>query len=230
MLTASSPIDSADSADVTEDADLLDERIRKETARGTSPDLLPVLASNLRRLRVRRGLSLERLAKQSSVSRAMLSQIELAYSAPTINVMWRIANALNVPFSALLETESAATTRVLPAARAKLLTSHDGAMVSRALFPFDAPRRTEFYQLELKPRALERAQAHPRGTTENLVVSRGEVAIHVGRGAQGGTEVTQLQEGDAILFVADVEHAYENRGDSSAILYLVMSYTHEIGG
>ena len=232
MQPASSSIVSADrSADLNEDADLLDERIRKETAGGTSPDLLPILARNLRRLRLRRGLSLERLAKQSSVSRAMLSQIELGYSAPTINVMWRIASSLNVPFSALLETEAALTTRVLPAARAKLLTSHDGAMVSRALFPFDAPapRRTEFYQLELKPRALERAQAHPRGTTENLVVSRGQVAIHLGPGAQGGTEITQLQEGDAIMFVADVEHAYENRGDSSAILYLVMSYTHEIG-
>ena len=197
---------------------------RKETAGGTSPDLLPVLASNLRRLRVRRGLSLERLSKQSSVSRAMLSQIELGYSAPTINVMWRIANALTVPFSALLETEAAKTTRVLPAARAKLLTSHDGAMTSRALFPFDAPRRTEFYQVELKPRAVERAQAHAPGTTENLVVARGEVTIRV------GSEVTQLSEADAILFVADVDHTYENRGDSSALLYLVMSYTHEIGG
>jgi len=210
--------------DGAEDASQLDERIRKETAGGTSPDLVPVLAANLRRLRVRRGLSLERLAKQSSVSRAMLSQIELGYSAPTINVMWRIASALSVPFSALLEMQSAKTTRVLPAQRAKLLTSYDGAMVSRALFPFDAPRRTEFYQLELKPRAIERAPAHAPGTTENLVVSRGEVRITV------GDEVTPLKEGDAIFFVADVDHVYENLGTTSAILYLVMSYTHEIGG
>lgn len=214
----------SDATEVPEDAASLDERIRKETAGGTSPDLLPVLASNLRRLRVRRGLSLERLAKQSNVSRAMLSQIELGYSAPTINVMWRIASALSVPFSALLETESAKTTRVLPAARAKLLTSHDGAMTSRALFPFDAPRRTEFYQLELKPRAVEQAQAHAPGTTENLVVARGEVTIRV------GSEATRLAEGDAIVFVADVDHSYENRSDGSALLYLVMSYPHEIGG
>lgn len=210
--------------DLEEDASQLDDRIRKETAGGTSPDLVPVLAANLRRLRVRRGLSLERLAKQSSVSRAMLSQIELGYSAPTINVMWRIASALSVPFSALLETESAKTTRVLPATRAKLLTSHDGAMVSRALFPFDAQRRTEFYQLELKPHAIERAQAHAPGTTENLVVAQGEVSIGV------GDELATLKEGDAIFFVADVDHSYQNLGDSRAVLYLVMAYAHEIGG
>ena len=45
----------------------------------------PVVGANLRRLRVRRGLSLEKLSKLSNVSRAMLGQIELGQSAPTIN-------------------------------------------------------------------------------------------------------------------------------------------------
>src|SRR6476620_9159909 len=78
----------------------LEERVTRETAESASPDLVPILGANLRRLRSKRGLSLERLAKLSTVSRAMLSQVELGYSAPTINVIWRIANALGVPFSA----------------------------------------------------------------------------------------------------------------------------------
>jgi mannose-6-phosphate isomerase-like protein (cupin superfamily) len=49
-------------------------------------DLAPVVGANLRRLRTDRGLSLEKLAQLSGVSRAMLGQIELAQSAPTINV------------------------------------------------------------------------------------------------------------------------------------------------
>jgi DNA-binding XRE family transcriptional regulator len=57
-------------------------------------DLAPVVGGNLRRLRTRRGLSLERLAQISGVSRAMLGQIELGQSAPTINVLWKIARAL----------------------------------------------------------------------------------------------------------------------------------------
>ena len=52
-------------------------------------------------------------------------------------------------------------------------------------------------------------------------VARGEVTIYL------GDELAHLKGGDAIFFVAD---AYENRTDSSAILYLVMTYTHEIGG
>ena len=42
-------------------------------------DLTPIVGANLRRLRVKRGLSLERMAKASGVSRAMLGQIELAH-------------------------------------------------------------------------------------------------------------------------------------------------------
>ena len=113
----------------------LEERVTRETAsEAASPDLVPILGANLRRLRVKRGLSLERLSKLSGVSRAMLSQVELAYSAPTINVIWRIASALGVPFGALLINNELQSTQVLRKTSAKRLTSHDGGFSSRALF------------------------------------------------------------------------------------------------
>lgn len=215
------PIRSGDSQDAETD---LEEQITNETADNASPDLVPILGANLRRLRVKRGLSLERLAKLSGVSRAMLSQVELGYSAPTINVIWRIANALSVPFSALLTAPDAPTTRVLRVTQAKLLTSHDGAFTSRALFPFDASRRTEFYELRIRPRGVEHAAAHAPGTTENLVVASGALTISV------GSDVVELAAGDAVLFNADVPHTYANRGEAPAVLYLVMTYAHEVGG
>src|SRR5580693_888365 len=91
-----------------------------------SADLAPAVGANLRRLRTKRGLSLERLAKASGVSRAMLGQVELGQSTPTINVLWKIARALDVPFSALITDRSARGTTLLPAHRARVLTSHDG--------------------------------------------------------------------------------------------------------
>ena len=79
----------------------------------TGNDLTPVLGANLRRLRSRRSLSLEKLAKLSGVSRAMLGQIELGQSAPTVNVLWKISTALEVPFSALITSRPAASLHVL---------------------------------------------------------------------------------------------------------------------
>jgi transcriptional regulator with XRE-family HTH domain len=186
-------------------------------------DLAPVVGANLRRLRTRRGLSLERLAQISGVSRAMLGQIELGQSAPTINVLWKIARALEVTFSALISARTQSGALVLRSQESKILTSKDRSFSSRALFPFDEPRRVEFYELRLSAGSVEDADAHPPGTTENLVVTAGTVEIDVA----GDTH--RLETGDSILFEADTPHAYRNPGKGEAVMYLVMTYAEEIG-
>ena len=193
-------------------------------APGAAPDLAPTVGKNLKRLRTQHGLSLEKLARASGVSRAMLGQVELGQSAPTINVLWKISRALGVPFSALITSSSPSGTRVLKRAEAKLLTSHDGKFRSRALFPFDAPRRTEFYELRLAPGGVENAHPHPPGTRENLIVSQGRVDI------EAGDEHHALETGDAIVFEADKPHIYRNSGSGEAVMYLVMTYAEQIGG
>lgn len=187
-----------------------------------SVDLTPAVGANLRRIRGELGLSLERLATASGVSRAMLGQIELSQSAPTINILWKIARALNVPFSALITDQAASRTKVLPAARAKILTSADGTFSSRALFPFDEPRAVEFYELRLAPHSSETAEPHPPGTVENLVVTSGGLDMQVGE------DCFRLDPGDAIQFEADAPHEYRNPSDEEAVIYLVMTYAEKI--
>ncbi|HTA91728.1 MAG TPA: XRE family transcriptional regulator [Polyangiaceae bacterium] len=186
-------------------------------------DLTPIVGANLRRLRVKRGLSLERMAKASGVSRAMLGQIELGQSTPTINVVWKIARALDVPFSTLITERAANRAALVLKEHAKLLTSQDGSFTSRALFPFDQPRNVEFYELNLAANSLESADAHAPGTTENLVVTAGTLELTV------GTTRHQLGTGDAIYFEADVAHSYRNPGLRTTTLYLVMTYTNQAG-
>lgn len=188
-----------------------------------STDLAPVVGKNLKRLRAERGLSLERLAQASGVSRAMLGQVELGQSAPTINVLWKMARALDVPFSALIASSQTSGAKVMRFDAAKRLMSSDGSFQSRALFPYDEPRRVEFYELKLGPKGVEKAEAHAPGTTENLVVARGSVEI------QTGATTHRLDAGDAILFEADQPHVYRNGGSSEAVLYLVMTYAEQVG-
>jgi transcriptional regulator with XRE-family HTH domain len=186
---------------------------------------LPVIVGkNLRRIRLRQGLSLERLAKQSGVSRAMLGQIETGKSTPTIGLLWKICTSLTVPFASLIAIGNPEGIIVLRRDGSKLLSSNQGQFTSRALFPFDSERRTEFYELRLAPLYCENAEAHAAGTRENLVVAKGSVEIAV-----GSARPTTLREGDAMLFEADVPHAYRNLGTDEAVLYLVMTYAQMIG-
>lgn len=187
-------------------------------------DLPAVVGRNLRRLRTRRGHSLERLAKQSGVSRAMLGQIETGKSVPTIAVLWKVANALNVPFAQLLQTDTPRGAVVLRRTDAKLLSSNDGQFTSRALFPFEGGRRVEFYELKIGPLHRERAEPHAAGTRENLFLAKGAVEITV-----GSEKPMTLTEGDAILFNADVSHVYKNLIATEAVLYLVMTYVEDVG-
>jgi len=177
-----------------------------------------IVGGNVKRLRLRRNLSLEGLSRLCGVSRAMLGQIELGRSVPTINIVWKIANAFDVPFSTLVTSHEAEPYRLLPADQTKILSSASGEFSSRALFPFDGERQTEFYEIRLKLGGVEQADAHAVGTTENLVVVKGLLEIKF------GDEILRLSPGDAILFQADTPHSYRNTSRTELLAYLVMTY------
>jgi len=189
-----------------------------------SAELPAILGKNLKRLRTRRGHSLERLAKLSGVSRAMLGQIETGKSTPTISLLWKVATALDVPFANLLAVEATRGTAVLRREAARVLSSSDGRFTSRALFPSEIERRVEFFELRLAPNHREDSEAHAPGTKENLIVARGAVEISTAQ-----NRPVTLAEGDAILFEADVPHSYRNLGSAETVLYLVVSYVEVVG-
>lgn len=186
-------------------------------------EISAVVGVNLRKLRTRRGHSLERLARLSGVSRAMLGQIETGKSVPTIAILWKIATALGVSFATLLATEAERGVTVLSRAKAKVLASSEGRFQSRALFPFDGERKVEFYELRIAGLHREAAGAHQQGTVENLAVASGTIEI-----AAGNSPPRVLSEGDAIVFEADVPHSYRNLGTNEAVLYLVMTYVENV--
>jgi len=66
-------------------------------------DVRELLARNVRRLRVERGLSQERLAVDAHIDRTYVSKLERAVHAVTVDVLQQIADALGVPVGHLLE-------------------------------------------------------------------------------------------------------------------------------
>jgi transcriptional regulator with XRE-family HTH domain len=170
-----------------------------ETSGSGEDNLDCLVGCNLRKLRTRH--SLERLAKLSGVSRAMLSQIERGDSVPTITLLWKVARALEVPFAALMAEPRIHGTAILRAARSKVLVSQDGTFASRALFSFEGQRKVEFYELRLAPGGIENVEPHSPGTLENLVVNRGMVEIGVEGKRHLLTQVTRFCSGRTSLTV-----------------------------
>jgi len=182
----------------------------------------PAVGPNLRRVRTKRGLSLERLARSSGVSRSMLSQIELGQTSPTVPLLWRIARTLGVPFSALIGPTHGGAPQVLRARDSKVLTNPEGSFSSRALFPPGERPQSEFFEVRLKVGAQEQAQPRAPGTLANLVVGAGTVEITVERTTH------TLEAGDAMSFGCDVPHAFRNTGRVDALIYLVVTHLDPI--
>jgi rhodanese-related sulfurtransferase/transcriptional regulator with XRE-family HTH domain len=182
------------------------------------PELDAVVSENFRTLRKERGWTLDMLAGLSGVSRHTLGQIEIGRSAPSLGTLWKIARAFEVPFSALLARPESTATRVLRQAGAKRLPSVDGRFSSRALFSPDDHGKVEFYELWLAGHGREDAEAHAPGTRENLVVTSGRLVLEIAK------DRYELAKGDAIVFVADVPHAYVNPASEECWMNLVMTY------
>ncbi|WMJ85097.1 helix-turn-helix domain-containing protein [Oscillospiraceae bacterium LTW-04] len=160
-----------------------------------------IIAENLRRLRTDRNLSFGALSSQCGVSKVMLSQIEKGDTNPTINTIWKIANGLKVPYTALLEQQSD-TTEVLK--KADLAVLH-GADTHYRVFCYyaNAPDRNfELFQLEMDPGHSYDSIGHSEKAQEFIMVFAGCLALTV----NGCTHT--LHPDDAISFVASGAHTY----------------------
>lgn len=182
------------------------------------PELDALVGTNVKALRAQRGYSLDVLAGLSGVGRQTLGQIEIGRTVPSVGTLWKIARAFEVPFSVLLARPENLATRVFRSAQAKRLVSADGRFSSRALFSADDKGKVEFYELWLAGHGREDAEAHAPGTRENLIVTAGRLSLEL------GPERFELAKGDAIVFLADLPHAYVNLGSEECTMNLVMTY------
>jgi transcriptional regulator with XRE-family HTH domain len=187
-------------------------------AESVATKLSIIVGENLRYLRRKSGLSLEQLAAKSGVSRAMLGQIETGKSAPTINLLGRIAEALKVSVPSLISNPASGGTVIVPRDRATVLASSNGDFTCRALFPWGDPQSIEIYEVTVAAHHSEDVAAYEPGVKKALVVLAGEIEVTVAEDSPA-----HLSEGDAILFNADSAHKLHNPGDNDAKAFLVVA-------
>ena len=182
------------------------------------PELDAVVSANVKALRAQRGYSLDVLAGLSGVGRQTLGQIEIGRAVPNLGTLWKLARAFEVPFSALLARPRSGETQIFRSANAKRILGADGRFSSRALMSPDDRGTFELYELWLAGHGREDAEAHARGTRENLVVTAGRLVLEIGK------DRIELGKGDAVAFTADVPHAYVNPASEECWMTLVMTY------
>ena len=182
----------------------------------TPPNAFP---AEVRRLRADRKWSLEKLSAASGVSRSMLSQIERGRVNPTVAVAQRIAAAFEVGLGRLVDGPAYAPPIDVVRAgdRRGHFKTHSDCEI-RTLSPLHLEKQVELYELRFRPGVALKSPPHLAGTREILTVTEGALRV------TSGADVVDLAAGDSAHYRADVAHAIENRGRSSAVAYLVELY------
>jgi XRE family transcriptional regulator, regulator of sulfur utilization len=177
-----------------------------------------VMAENLKKMREQRGMSLDRVAELTGVSKSMLGQIERGESNPTIQTVWKIANGLKVSLTAIIDTPVSETVVVK---RSDNPVQGDGGKLRiYPVFPFDAEKRFEVINLELEPGTHSPSEPHAAGTEEFLMVLEGQMTVTVGQ------ETFTLETGDAIRYQADQPHTYSHTDQNNTLTKACMVITY----
>jgi len=174
------------------------------------------LATNLRRLRARAGLTVVELARRSGVGRATLTQLEAGGGNPTLETLYALANELEVPLADLITASGDAPPHVVRSGDGPRVagTAVEAWLLEQAR---DGGRSVEIYAFTLHGREVQRSAAHPAGTREHLHLHTGKVRV--------GPEDTpvELGPGDYADFAADVPHVYQRLGTGPVAATLVIT-------
>jgi transcriptional regulator with XRE-family HTH domain len=166
------------------------------------PTLAATIAAALRHERERAGLSLTEVARRAGIAKSTLSQLESGVGNPSVETLWSLGVALDVPFSRLVEPPVPAL-RVVRAGDGPRIRSDQLDYTGTLVAAGSRSARRDIYVMTIEPGAVRHAEAHTPRSVEHIVVAAGRLRTGP------GDETVDLDPGDYATFAGDVPHSYE---------------------
>jgi transcriptional regulator with XRE-family HTH domain len=181
------------------------------------------LGAAIRRLRIARKLSLQRLAKSSQVSAGMLSQIERNLASPSLRTLTKIRLALNVPLSAFFDEvhEDDSPSFVRRAGSRPIIDLGDRLLLKELLSPATA-QSVQFMFLTIPPGGGSGEMPLSYPSEKAGLVTEGQITLQV------DATSTTVSEGDSFQFNGALPHRLQNDSDKQAkVLWMIAQLSPE---
>jgi transcriptional regulator with XRE-family HTH domain len=173
------------------------------------------LGRKIRDLRLRRGLTVQKLAEASSLSKGFISQVENDRTSPSLSTLRDLAAALRTSVAYLVVEDDPTLHVVRAAERPQLQAPGDP---SRTEVLSALPRRNlELLMLELPPGLAAGEPRHSHHGEECLLCVEGRVRV-----VHGEQEVV-LETGDSCHFDGRIPHSIENLAPGAARVLVAMT-------
>jgi transcriptional regulator with XRE-family HTH domain len=158
------------------------------------------IAASIRSERERAGLSLSELARSAGIAKSTLSQLESGAGNPSLETLWALSVALDVPFSRLVDHPPRPRVTVLRRGEGIAVVSERAHYVATLLASCPPYARRDIYLLRVEPGPPRESEPHMPGTMEHAIVGSGRALV-------GPTEQPiELGPGDYMSYPADVPH------------------------
>jgi transcriptional regulator with XRE-family HTH domain len=183
------------------------------------------LGQTIRSLRLQRQVTGTELARRCSVTKGLISQIERGTTVPSLDVLVRIANALEVPVGQLLDASGAGTalqiSRVTELAygpvvrrrERKRITFPQENQVYESLTP-TLTGQLEFSILKIGPLEPEKSPTYSHPGEEALLVLEGSLTVYL------NDQPYHLEKGDSMRYPSTIPHRYLCEGSRSAVVVM----------
>jgi transcriptional regulator with XRE-family HTH domain len=161
-----------------------------------------LIAASIRRERKRAGISLTELARRAGIAKSSLSQLESGNGNPSVETLWALGVALDVPFSRLVEAPQPKV-RVIRAGEGPVTYAEHASYAATLLASCPPHARRDLYRIRADPGEPRRSDPHQAGTAEHVVVTAGRARV-------GPVDApVDLETGDYVCYAGDVPHVFE---------------------
>ena len=161
-----------------------------------------IIARSLRRERERVGLSLSELGKRAGVAKSTLSQLESGAGNPSIETLWALSLALDIPFSRLVDPPRTPV-QVIRRGEGPAVRSEQAEYRTALLSASPPHARRDIYLVTSEPGSRRVSDPHAPGVVEHVVLCTGRALV-------GPAEApVELLPGDFMSYPGDLPHVFE---------------------
>lgn len=163
---------------------------------------LETIAASLRRERRRTGMSLTEVARRAGIAKSTLSQLESGVGNPSIETLWALGVALDVPFARLVEPPRTRV-QVIRAGEGPTIYSERASYTATMLSACPPNARRDLYVINAQPGTPRESEPHMPGVVEHVVLGAGRALVGVSE------DPVELRPGDYIAYPGDVPHVFK---------------------
>ena len=180
-----------------------------------------MIGEKIRNIRKIKNMTIVELSKQINVTSGYISQIERDLISPSLSVLKRLSNTLEVPLSVLFSEKPSDDVITIPKHERTKIKLNNINVELEYITPIfnNGDKKTAFeaFLFKLNPKTWSSNQGIAHESKEYIHVIQGEMECHVGE------KIYTISKGDSIIVPENSNHIFYNGNDDMSEALCIIS-------